>query len=171
MTMKNNIKLDNYDRKILNILQENGRISNADLAREIGLTPPSTLERVKKLQNSGIIKGYQAILDKKKLGRDITCFVTFNLKYHGNEDNYFHIKEELLRLEGVEEVHLVTGRHDYILKVNLKNVDDLKNLIVGKLASIGFIDRMETSVTIASSVSPHPIPIHEEDDDTVSINS
>ena len=84
-------KLDHYDIQILKILQVEGRISNASLAKRIKLTPPSTLERVKKLTRQGFIEGYQAKLNQKQLGRDITCFITFNLRYHGKENTSVHI--------------------------------------------------------------------------------
>ena len=77
-----NIKLDNIDRKILEILQLNAKITNAQLAKEISLSPAPTLERVKKLENSGIIKSYHASLDKEKIGLGVSTFVMVTLKGH-----------------------------------------------------------------------------------------
>lgn len=159
MTSNDKIKLDQFDLKILEIMQQDGRISNANLAKEIGLTPPSTLERVKKLTRQGFIEGYQAKLNKKKLGRDITCFIAFNLKYHGIEDTSVNLKKDLLDIPGVEEVHLITGRYDYIIKVNLINMDDLKQFILDKLSKIEYLDRLETFIAISSGESQKPIPI------------
>ena len=77
-----NIKLDNTDRKILEILQLNAKITNAQLAKDISLSPAPTLERVKKLENSGIIKSYHASLDKEKIGLGVSTFVLVTLKGH-----------------------------------------------------------------------------------------
>ena len=80
-----NIKLDNIDRKILEILQLNAKITNAQLAKEISLSPAPTLERVKKLENSGIIKSYHASLDKEKIGLSVSTFVMVTLKGHNKK--------------------------------------------------------------------------------------
>jgi DNA-binding Lrp family transcriptional regulator len=77
-----NLKLDKIDRKILDILQSNAKITNAQLSKEIGLSPAPTLERVKKLENSGIIKSYHAKLDTDKIGMGVSTFVYATLKGH-----------------------------------------------------------------------------------------
>ena len=88
-----NIKLDNIDRKILEILQLNAKITNAQLAKEISLSPAPTLERVKKLENSGIIKSYHASLDKEKIGLGVSTLVMVTLKGHNkmNIDFYYSL--------------------------------------------------------------------------------
>ena len=84
--MKGNIKLDNTDRKILEILQANSNITNAQLAKEIGLSPAPTLERVNKLETSGVIKSYHAVIDPACVGLGVSTFVMVTLKGHNKEN-------------------------------------------------------------------------------------
>lgn len=148
-------KIDEFDKKILRILQNNSKISNASLAREIGLTAPAALERVKKLQKNGFIIGYQAILNKKKLGKGLTCFIALNLEHHNKRNTDALIEKHLKRLGEIEEINLVTGRHDYLLKVNLRDVDDLREFIFEKLTKIEFISKVETFLSLSSIANPN----------------
>src|SRR5690349_22233918 len=84
--MKNNIKLDVTDRKILEILQENSNITNAQLAKQIGLSPAPTLERVNKLETSGVIKSYHAVVDAASVGLGVSTFVMSSLKGHNKQN-------------------------------------------------------------------------------------
>jgi len=135
---------------ILRIMQNNSKISNAALAREIGLTAPATLERVKKLQKDGFILGYKAILNKKKLGKGLTCFIALNLEHHNKLHTDTLIEKHLKKLGKIEEIHLITGRHDYLIKVNLRDVDELKEFILEKLTKIEFISKVETFLSLSS---------------------
>lgn len=144
------MKIDKFDKKILRMLEHNCKISNASLAREIGLTAPATLERVKKLKKNGLILGYKAILNKKKLGKGLTCFIALNLEHHSKQNTDYIIEKHLKMLKNIEEIHLVTGRHDYLIKVNLKDVDELRDFIFEKLTKIEFISKVETFLAISS---------------------
>ncbi len=143
-------ELDSFDRKILQMLQNNCRISNASLARKIGLTPPATLERVKKLQKKGVILGYKAIINKKAMGKGLTCFIAVHCKHHFKYDTISHIEKEFKKILEIEEYHGLTGRYDYLVKVNVKNVDDLREFVIKKLTKIEYIERVETFVAISS---------------------
>lgn len=117
--------MDTYDYLILMELQKNGRISVAELGRKIGLSTTGTSERIKKLEQEGIIKGYAAILDNDKVGMDITAFITVPI---GDMD----IKEMAEFLTGMPEVmecHKVTGDMCYLIKVKAKNTKKLEKLI------------------------------------------
>ncbi len=141
--------MDNLDKKILMILQENGKISNVALAKEIGLTPPATLERVRKLEDGGYIKGYKAVLDYAKLDRGLSCIIALTLVKHGKR-NMSLLDEHLKNLPEVEKIYHVTGRFDYILKVNLKDVQELRGLMVDRLTNIDIIDRAETLIILSA---------------------
>ena len=157
------LKIDKSDKKILMILQNNGKISNTKLAERISLTAPATLKRVKKLQKSGFIVGYKAILDKKKLGKGLTCFIALNLDHHGKRNTGYLIERYLKKLNEIEEIHLVTGRHDYLIKINLRDVDELKDFIFEKLTKIEFIHKVETFLSISSITNPNFKLVNEDD--------
>jgi Lrp/AsnC family leucine-responsive transcriptional regulator len=144
------VKIDRSDQMILTILQDNCRISNAALAKKIGLTPPAALERVKKLEREGIILGYRAILDKKKLGKGLTCLIALDLEHYNKKKVFSSVEENLKKLPDVENIYLVTGRYDYIIKVNVRDVDELREFVVEKLTKIEFINKVETFITISS---------------------
>jgi Lrp/AsnC family leucine-responsive transcriptional regulator len=142
--------MDRFDQKILGILQENCKISNAALAKKIGLTPPATLERLKKLENEGIILGFKAILNPKKLGKSLTCLIALDLEHHNRRKVFHSVEENLKRLTEIENIYLVTGRYDYLIKVNLRDVEELQEFLVEKLTKIEFINKVETFIAISS---------------------
>ncbi|MBN2794829.1 MAG: Lrp/AsnC family transcriptional regulator [Clostridia bacterium] len=117
--------MDKYDYEILTELQINGKLSIAELGRMIGLSTTATKERVKKLENEGIIKGYTAIIDASKVGMDMTAFITVPV---GN----LEIKEmadRLAEMNEVVEVHKVTGNTCFLVKVRAQNSSHLEHLI------------------------------------------
>ena len=148
------LKIDKFDKNILKILQNNSKISNTAIAKEIGLTAPAALERVKKLQKNGFILGYKAVLNKKKLGKGLTCFIALNLEHHNKRNTDALIEKHLKKLGNIEEIHLVTGRHDYLLKVNLRDIDALREFIFEKLTKIEFISKVETFISLSSITNP-----------------
>jgi len=157
------MKLDKIDKKILMILQNNCKISNAALAREIRLTAPAALERVKKLEKNGLILGYKAILNKKKLGKGLTCFIALHLEHHNKREMFPLIEKGLKKLEEIEEIHFLTGRHDYLIKVNLRDVDELREFLVEKLTKIEFINAIETFLAISSITNTNLSLIDEKE--------
>ena len=102
------LKLDRIDRKILEILQANAKITNAQLSKDIGLSPAPTLERVKKLENSGLILSYHAKLDNEKLGLQVSTFVQVTLVGH-NKQNIETFIKEIDQIDEVVECHHITG--------------------------------------------------------------
>lgn len=157
------MKIDTFDRKILRNLVDNCKISNAALAKEIGLTPPATMERVRKLQKRGFILDYKAVLDKKKLGKGLTCFIALIVEHHSKNKTENLIENHLNELSEIEEIHLVTGRYDYLLKAALRDVDDLKEFIFEKLVKLEFINKVETFLSISSVFNPNANLINDDD--------
>lgn len=153
--------MDKVDRKILTILQENGRISNVALSKLIGLTPPATLERVRKMEENGYIKSYHARLDMKKLGKTLSCLIALNLVRH-EQKSIHEFEDELKELKEIEEIYHVTGRFDYIVKVNVRDVEELRNFLVEKLTKIKRVDKAETFI-ILSAETDRLIDLTEED--------
>lgn len=117
--------MDNYDYEILYELQENGKLSIAELGRKIGLSTTATKERVRKLENEGVITGYSAIIDASKVNLDMTAFITVPV---GN----LEIKEMADKLSAMDEIvecHKVTGNTCFLVKVRAKNSSHLELLI------------------------------------------
>ena len=161
------MKYDEYDKGILRILYNDSKVSNSTLARQIRLSPPATLERVKKLRSNGILLGQKAILDKKKLGRGLTCFISLQIKHLHRQEAYDRIEEHLKQLHEIEEIYFLTGNIDYLLKVNIKDIDEFREFFIAKLSKVPMIERAETFVVVSSSVNPgyNPINIDGKDED------
>jgi Lrp/AsnC family transcriptional regulator, leucine-responsive regulatory protein len=120
------IALDEIDLKILKMLQENGRIKRNEIAQATGLSVPSVSERMKKLEDAGIIKGYTAILDSKKLGKDITAFVFVSID---SSKNYPLFIERVMDVDEILECHSITGEGSHLLKVKTENTSTLEKLL------------------------------------------
>ena len=152
------IKLDAIDRKILELLQANSNITNAQLSSEIGLSPAPTLERVKKLENSGVIKSYHAVIDPAAIGMGVTTFVTVSLKGH-NKDNIVKFVEALKKIDEVIECHHVTGQADFILKIIAPDIPAYQNLMLEKVSNIEVVDNMQSTVILSTFKDSKVIPI------------
>ena len=139
--------IDQTDLKILYILQNNGRTRLADIAGEVELSAPAVMERVKKLEASGVIKGYQALLDGKKVGKDITGFIGVSI---GNQRDIDHFATEMLRYQDVLECHHVTGDESFILKVKSANTGSLEKLL-GQIRSVEGVTRTVTKVVLSTA--------------------
>ena len=159
------MKYDAFDKGILKILYEDGKISNSTLAQKIKLSPPATLERVRKLRTNGIIQGQRAILDKKKLGRGLTCFIALQIKHIHRQEHYRRIEERLKQLEEIEEIYFLTGRIDYLIKVNVRDIDEYQEFFMAKLSKVQMIERAETFVAVSSAVNPRYNPINVDPND------
>ncbi|UXX81332.1 Lrp/AsnC family transcriptional regulator [Reichenbachiella carrageenanivorans] len=156
--MIGNTKIDKTDRKILKILQKNGKITNAKLSEEIGLSPAPTLERVKKLENSGIIKSYHAELDSAMLGLGVNTFVQVSLKGH-NKPN---IETFLARIRDIEEIiecHHITGSGDFILRIVAKDIASYQQLMLEKVSDIEIVDSLQSMVILSTFKNSKEIPI------------
>jgi Lrp/AsnC family leucine-responsive transcriptional regulator len=154
------MKHDEYDKGILRILYNDSKISNSTLAKKIKLSPPATLERVRKLRRNGIILGQKAILDKKKLGRGLTCFISLQIKHLHKKEEYDLIERHLKQLEEIEEIYFLTGTIDYLIKVNIKGIDEFREFFKAKLSRVKLIERAETFVVVSSAANPNYNPIN-----------
>lgn len=119
--------LDDVDVKILNMLIENGRVSYTDIAKEVGMKPPSVIDRIKKLENDGVIHDYTVRVDYKKLGYDITAFVGVSIDNPVHIDNF---ESQIKNLDDdIIECNHVTGDFTLLLKVITKNTNTLASIV------------------------------------------
>ena len=158
--MSVNSKLDRIDRKILEILQSNAKITNAQLSKEIGLSPAPTLERVKKLENSGIIKSYHATLDTDKIGLGVSTFVLVSLKGH-NKDNIEKFVEAIYKINEVVECHHITGTGDFIVKIITEDISKYQQLMLEKVSDIPVVDSMQSMVILSTFKDRKVLPVPE----------
>lgn len=139
--------IDPIDLKILSILQNSGRSRLADIAEEVELSAPAVLERVRKLEVNGVIKGYQALLDGKKVGKDITAFIGVSI---GNQRDIDKFATQMLRNPDVLECHHITGDESFIMKVKSANTTSLEKLL-GAIRSVEGVTRTVTRVVLSTA--------------------
>ncbi len=128
-------KLDRTDRQILECLQTDGRISNVQLARKVNLTPTPCIERVKRLERHGYIKGYTALLDPTLVDAALLVFVEIDLT-HSSPDAFRKFSEEARRLPEIMDCHLVSGNFDYLIKARVSDMKTYRELLGEKILSL-----------------------------------
>jgi Lrp/AsnC family leucine-responsive transcriptional regulator len=121
-------ELDRTDRKILDILQRQGRISMTDLAEQIGLSTSPCSERVRRMEREGVITGYYARVDPKAIGKTLLVFIEIKLSSKSG-DVFDEVRQELLHIPEVMECHLVSGGFDYLVKARLRAMSDYRDLL------------------------------------------
>lgn len=157
-----NIKLDQTDRKILEILQSNAKITNAQLSKDIGLSPAPTLERVKKLETAGVIKSYHAMLDNNRIGLGVNTFVKVSLKGH-NKTNIDIFLDKINNIPEVIECHHITGSGDFVLKVISTDIASYQKLMLEKVSDIEVVDGLESMVILSTFKDSKVMPVPENE--------
>ena len=157
--MKNEkTKLDHIDIKLLNELQNDGKISNVDLARIVNISPPSCLRRVKSLEESGYIRGYNAILNSELLGFKVTVFAYVGLESQVESDLQTFEKYISLFPE-VRECHMLVGEVDFLLKIVAEDWDHFQKFLTQNLTQAPKVSNVKTSLNIRSTKSLPGVPI------------
>lgn len=149
--------IDKIDLKILEILQENGRAKRNYIAEKVGLSVPSLSERMKKLESTGIIKGYCAKVSRKALGYDIMAFITVVME---SSKNYKKLYEHVEKTDQILECHAVLGEGSHILKAIVKDTADLEKLL-SKIQSWPGVIRTITSFVLSTIKDSNKINIKE----------
>ena len=158
--MENKFTLDRYDREILAVLQADGRISNQDLAERIGLSPSPCLRRVRVLEEAGIIAGYRAVLDARKLGLSLMALIGISMDQHTPE-RFASLETAIADIPEVLECLLITGQQsDYQLKVVVHDMDDYQQLLLNKITRIPGVTQSSppAAVTAVSSAAETSVP-------------
>lgn len=150
--------LDRLDRAILQALQMDGRLSNVELARQVHLSPPATHARLKRLEQAGYLRGYAGIVDREKAGFDLLCFIQVNLQVH-QLDQVEKFRAAVRAMPEVLECHHITGEHDYLLKVALRNRQDLEQFVVHRLTPAPGVGRILTSLVLSEVKATTALPL------------
>ncbi len=151
-------KFDEIDIQILRELQENGRMTNVELADRVGLTAPPCLRRVRSLEESGIIRAYHADLDPIALGYSITVFAMVSLKSQAEAD-LRAFEQHIATLPEVRECYMLNGEIDFILKVVARDLQSFQHFLTSKLTSAPNVNSVKTSLTIRTSKQMAGIPL------------
>tara|TARA_R110001592_G_scaffold79054_5_gene236799 strand:- start:15587 stop:16057 length:471 start_codon:yes stop_codon:yes gene_type:complete len=151
-------RLDKIDKNILKILQEDGRVTNVDLAKSVGISAPPCLRRVRVLQESGYIKGYFAKVDPVKLGFGVNVYAMVTLKSQAESD-LVNFESYITEFDMVRECHMLAGDVDFMLKVVAKSWDDYQEFLTAHLTSAPNVVSVKSSLSIRSSKSLPGIPI------------
>ena len=139
-------QLDDIDLTILDILQKNGRTRRNDLAQAVDLSIPSISDRLRKLEENGIIIGYYAAVDPKKVGKDITAFITVNVD---SSKLYIGFIDHAKTTDEILEIHSVTGSGTHLLKIRTENTSSLEKLL-SKIQAWGGVLNTTTSIVLSS---------------------
>jgi Lrp/AsnC family leucine-responsive transcriptional regulator len=151
--------LDRFDKAILRLLQTQGRMSNQDLAEQVGLSPSPCLRRVKALEDSGIITGYRAHLDAKKINLGLTALIQISMDKHTPE-RFEHFETEIKAIPEILECLLITGQSaDYLLKVVVKDLDDYQKLLLTQITKIQGVTGVHSSFVLNKVVDRSALPV------------
>lgn len=132
------MKLDALDLSILKLLQKNSKLTNKALSTHLSLSVTAVYERIKKLEKTGIIKGYVALLSKEKLEQSFVAFCHVKLIQH-SQDNVKQFEKEVIKIDEVLECYHLSGDYDYLLKVHVKDMESYRNFMIEKLTNLNHI--------------------------------
>jgi len=153
------MQLDRYDRQILDALQQDGRISNQDLADRISLSPSSCLRRMRALEESGLITGYRALLDARKLGLSLMALIHISMDRH-TPDRFEQFEAEIAELAEVLECLLITGQDaDYQLKVIVADMDAYQELLLTRITRIPGVTGVHSSFVLRRIIDRTALPL------------
>ncbi|HWU04600.1 MAG TPA: Lrp/AsnC family transcriptional regulator [Novosphingobium sp.] len=150
--------LDHIDRQLLAELQDEGRITNVELAQRVGLTAPPCLRRVRALEEAGVIRGYHADLDGARLGFSITVFALVSLKSQA-EDALRAFEDHIRTLPQVRECHMLNGEIDFILKIVSRDLQGFQEFLTSQLTPAPNVASVKTSLTIRTSKQVPGVPL------------
>ena len=157
------MSIDDIDLRILDMLQRNGKLSQAKIAGAVGLTTPSVNERIKKMERHGMIRGFVALLDHEKMGFPLTAYVDVALEHPRFEKGFV---EDLEKLLGVQECHYLAGDYAYRLKVKSVSTAALADFLQHRIMTIKGVVRTRAQVSLSSkkesTLLPLPIPSEEK---------
>jgi Lrp/AsnC family leucine-responsive transcriptional regulator len=153
------MEVDRLYRRILAVLQEDGRISNQDLADRVGLSPSPCLRRVRALEEAGILSGYRALVDAKKLGFSLTALIGISMDQHTPE-RFARFEAAVQEIPEVLECLLITGQQsDYQLKVLVRDMDDYQDLLLNRITRIKGVTGVHTSFVLRRVVERTTVPL------------
>lgn len=156
------LKLDAIDRHILAALQRNARLTNVELAEEVGLSPSPCLRRVRNLEEAGVIRGYVAALDRRSVGLGLTIFVGVRVERHDEATNDA-FRERVTSLPEVISCHLVSGEADFLLQVVVPDLPAYERLLLGTLLKLPGVRDIRSNFALQTLKAHAPLPLEHLD--------
>ena len=150
--------IDEMDRRILSLLQQDARLANAEIARRVGMAPSATLERLRKLEERGVIQGYEVRLDPRKLGLGLTAFIYVRANDKAGEDT----GERLRQHQNALEVHHIAGEDCFLVKVRATDAEDLGRMLRSDFSQIPGVVSTRTTIVLGTLKESLRIPVPEE---------
>lgn len=150
-------KLDKIDLRILQILQENSKITNLELSKRIGLSPAPTLERVKKLEQSGVIESYHANVNSQAIGLNVKTFALVSLAWN-KENALNNFLSKIRAIKEITECYIITGEADFLIKIVCKDIPTYEKLLFKTLSQIEEIERLKTLMTLSTVKETKTLP-------------
>ena len=154
--MKEPERLDRHDLEILDLVQSDAKTTQSEIAERVGLSVQAVSERLKKLESRGVIRKYVALLDAKRLGKDITSFVSVLLEHPKHDDSF---QEAVAKCPEILECHHVVGQYSYLLKVKVEDTAALESLLARRIKAIGGVSQTVTVVVLSTSKEETAIDI------------
>lgn len=155
------VKLDSIDKNIVGLLQEQGRMTNAELSKQVGLSTASALERVKKLERRGVIKGYHAELDNAAIGANLEVLVIVTLSLH-QQDAIYKFIAALQDVDEVVDCYHVSGKADFLLRVLARDIPYYETFVMETLSALPGIQHVESMVILSVVKKSNSYPIFSE---------
>jgi Lrp/AsnC family transcriptional regulator, leucine-responsive regulatory protein len=153
-----NMPLDHVDRRLLEVLQRDGRVSNVALAERVHLSPSPCLRRLKALEHDGVIEGYRAVLDREAVGLGLTVFV--EIKVEGHSDRLAEaIEEAVAKMPEVVACHIVSGAADFLLEVVVPDLRGYEGFLLGSLLKLPAVTDVRSNFAIRTVKPPGPLPL------------
>ena len=154
------MELDDTDREILRLLQENARIPFSEIARQIEMSSATVHDRVNRMESAGVITGYHAQVDPKAIGLGISAIVGLRVEQGREQDTL----ERLTDIPGVQEVHLTTGEWDVMMRVYADDADALRELMFDQIAQMDGFSRSQTMVILGTTYENEVLPVETDDE-------
>ena len=151
-------QIDAIDRRILKLLQDDGRMTNVDVAARVGLTAPPSLRRIRALEEAGVIQGYHASISPAALGWDVVGFAMVSLKSQAEAD-LCAFEAHVAALPQVRECHMLNGEIDFLLKIVARDLPDFHAYLTGHLTSAPNVASVKTSLTIRTAKALPGVPL------------
>jgi Lrp/AsnC family transcriptional regulator, leucine-responsive regulatory protein len=152
------LDLDAIDRRIVAALQADGRLTNADLAQRVGLSPSPCLRRVNRLEREGYIEGYRAILRRDQIGLGLTVFVSVKIEGHA-DDKAVAFEEAVVTFPEVVSCHMVSGETDYLLEIVVPDLDQYRSFLIDKLLELTVVREVRSNVAIQTLKAGAVLPL------------
>lgn len=152
--------IDEMDRRILSLLQQDARLPNAEIARRVGMAPSATLERLRKLEERGVIQGYEVRLDPRKLGLGLTAFIFVKAN---DKQGEVETSERLRQHPNVLELHHIAGEDCFLLKVRATDTEDLGRMLRTELTVMPGVTSTRTTIVLGTLKESVRIPVPEEE--------